>query len=163
MKTYTPALWISLIAAPVLALGMSTATPTVQLGASNSSGAGTYFFESVTQSTGQAINGFLTLHKGGTLTWADQSDFGAAGFFNSTTHGVWKKTGPDEVTVDGYYYRIDATGTPIVLVRITLVGSLVSGQGSGTVDVFGPNQNPVTQPPLIPNADALTVTSFLLD
>jgi hypothetical protein len=125
--------------------------------------AGTYFFESVSQATGDAFNGFLTLHKGGTVTWADQSDFGGAGFFNSTTHGVWEKTGPDEVTIEGYYYRFDAAGTPIVLVRITSFGSVVSGQGTGTVDVFGPNQNPVTEPPLIPNADALTLTSFRLN
>ena len=124
---------------------------------------GTYFFETVTASTGELSNGFLTLNRGGTATWADQSDFGGSGFFNSTTHGVWERTGPNEVTIEGYYYRFDASGTPVVLIRITIVGSLVTGEAIGTVDVFGPGQNPVTEEPLIPNADSLTVTSFLMN
>ena len=121
---------------------------------------GTYFFESVTASTGQALNGFITLHKDGTVTWADQSDFGAAGFFNSTTLGTWKKTGPDQVTIQGFYYRFDPAGAPVVLVRITSVGSLTLGHGVGTVDVWLPHQNPTLEQPLIPDADSITLTTY---
>lgn len=160
MKPHQSILGACLVGAFGLVLAMS-ATP--QSSAPESNSAGTYFLETVTQSTGQAINGFVSLHKDGTVTWADQSDFGAAGFFNSTTHGVWRKTGPDEATIVGYYYRFDASGAPLVLVRITSVGSLTGGQGVGTVDVFGPNQNPAIEPPIIPNADFLTISTYRLD
>ncbi len=147
---------VLLIAGLTFVLGMS-AGPSAA--ADDADAVGTYFFESVTQSTGQALNGFITLNKGGTLTWADMSDFGAAGVFNSTTHGVWKLTGSNEVTATGYYYQFDPAGTALALIRITTVGSIATGIGTGTVDVFGPTQNPVTEPPLMANADTLAITS----
>ena len=163
MKKSLTALSTSLVIALGFALWISPAYPAAPAEAASSNSHGTYFFESVTASTGEALNGFITLHRDGTATWADQSDFGASGFFNSTTHGVWEKTGPDEVTIEGYYYRFDASGTPVVLVRITSVGSLTSGHGVGTVDVYAPGQNPVTEAPWIPNADSIALTTYPLN
>ena len=148
-------------AAVTLLLGMSGNPSPAKGQPAPAKAAGTYFFQSVPQSTGQAVNGFLTLHASGTCTWADQSDFGAAGAFNSTTHGVWKRSDDqNEVTIQGYYYQFDPAGTPVALIRITVVGSLAGGHGMGTVDIFGPTQNPVLEQPATANADTLTITSF---
>ena len=146
-----------------LVIGTRAAPQVASKGAAGANYEGTYFFETVTASTGDVVNGFVTLHRGGTLTWADQSDFGGSGFFNSTVHGTWKLTGPDEVTLRGYYYQFDSSGNAVALVRITSVGSLAAGVGTGVIDVFGPSQNPATQPPAVPNFDALTIASYALD
>jgi len=153
----------ALLAVPLCSLEPTSAPAAASPPAADSSSyEGTYFFESLTMGTGDAINGFFTLHKNGALTWADQSDFGAAGNFNSTTHGVWRKIGPRTVELVGYYYRFDASGIPVALIRITAVGSLEAGAGTGTVDVFGPDQNPVTEEPAVPGADTLTIHSYRL-
>jgi ABC-type glycerol-3-phosphate transport system substrate-binding protein len=163
MKNSISALSILLVLSLGLAFGIGSGTPAAATAAAASRSHGTYFFESITASTGEALSGFLTLHRDGTVTWADQSDFGASGFFNSTTHGVWEKSGPDEVTIEGYYYRFDASGTPVVLVRITSVGSLTDGYGVGTVDVFLPDQNPVLEDPWVAGADSIALTTYPLN
>ena len=86
MKAPNSSLSILLIAALTFFLGVHAGPPAAAGGLSSNDAVGTYFFETVTASTGELSNGFLTLNRGGTATWADQSDFGGSGFFNSTTH-----------------------------------------------------------------------------
>ena len=165
MKGLSSVCMALLITAPLLAVDRSAApgaTTSEEVVGLNQA-VGTYFFESVTQSNGLAINGFITLHRDGTLTWADQSDFGAGGFFNSTTHGVWMRTGLDSIHIEGYYYRFDASGTPLLLVGFDVDGTLSTNSAYGSVNVYAPNQNPVLEPPLFPGVDAITITTYRLD
>ncbi len=92
------------------------------------------------------VDGLTTFHADGTYNSVDDNDQ-VPGNWNTMTHGIWKRTGPLQLTLRQINHDFDANGALEFFVRTDLVGdfdpNLQGGTFAGSVELFAASQDPL--------------------